>query len=90
MKHIKDFEGFLNESKTNYSIEDFPVGAIIVYENGEEWKVVEPGMRRSDSRRAPNEITAKPHNAKAKQHNISLPVDLTIDFLNSEGIKEIK
>ncbi len=97
MKHIQTFESFLkesldqvNEAKKTYTVDGFPVGSIIVYKNGEEWLVVKPGMRRPADRRGDDQITAKPHNAKAREGNISMPVDISIDFLNGEDIVNIK
>ena len=99
IKSIKNLGGKLrrdlqsdtvSETRKTYTVEDFPVGSIIVYKNGEEWLVVKPGMRRPSDRRGDDQITAKPYNAKAKEGNISMSVDISIDFLNGEDIVNIK
>lgn len=39
-------------------------------------------MRASNNRKRSNEITIKPYNKLAKDRNISLPLDATIEFIN--------
>jgi hypothetical protein len=74
--------------KNNYKITDFPEGLKILFTDGEEWIVVKKGMRGSGSWRKSDEITIKPFNKLAKDKNVSLPIDVTLEFLNS-NIKEI-
>ena len=71
----------LNEE--NMSIENYKVGDILKFKDGEEWKVVKAGMRASDSRVKPDEITIAPYNQLAKDRNISLPIDINLDYLKN-------
>lgn len=71
-----------------YTIEDFPVGSIIQFKNGEEWKVVKAGMRGSNDRVKSNEITIFPHNKKAKETHISMSIDITLEYLN-KNVKKV-
>jgi hypothetical protein len=74
--------------KNNYKITDFPEGSRVLFNDGEEWLVVKPGMRGSSNRRNSDEITIKPFNKLAKDRNISLPIDATLDYINN-NIKKI-
>jgi hypothetical protein len=74
--------------KNNYKVTDFPEGSRVLFNDGEEWLVVKPGMRGSSNRRNPDEITIKPFNKLAKDKNISLPIDATLDYINN-NIKKI-
>jgi hypothetical protein len=65
------------------SIENYKVGDILKFKDGEDWKVVKAGMRASDSRVKPDEITIAPHNQLAKDRNISLPIDINLDYLKN-------
>jgi len=85
MKHLQTFESFLNEA--NYKPADFPAGSIVHFKDGEEWIVVEPGMRASNARRQSNEVTLMPHNKLAKDKNVSMSSDFTMDYLNREATK---
>lgn len=76
----------LTESKSSYNIDDFTEGAIITFDDGEEWKVVKPGMRGSRERVKSNEITIYPHNDIAKKSNISKNIDVSLDYLNSHAV----
>ena len=87
MKHIQTFESFVNEAANQFKVEDFAVGSHVHFKDGEEWLVVEPGMRRPDSRRKDDEITMKPFNKKAKDSNVSLAIDFTVEYLNKEVTK---
>ena len=40
----------INESKNKFKTEDFPEGSKILFNDGEEWIVVKPGMRGSSNR----------------------------------------
>jgi len=86
MKHIKLFEEFVNES---YKINDFPEGSLITFKDKEVWRVVKAGMRRSNDRVGSDEITIKPYNDLAKDKNVSMVIDVNLDFLNA-NVKKIK
>jgi hypothetical protein len=89
MTHIPTFEEFLNEGNSNWKIEDFPMGAIIEFKDGEDWIVVKPGMRHPSDRRKADEITAKPHNDLARKRNVSMGSDFGLEYLN-KNVKNIK
>jgi hypothetical protein len=74
--------------KNNYKITDFPEGSKILFNDGEEWIVVKKGMRGSGGLRKSNEITIKPFNRLAKDKNVSLAIDVTLEFLNA-NVKDI-
>lgn len=86
MKNLQTLEEFLNESKT-WKIEDFPINSIIKFKDKEEWIVVKPGMRSSGSIRKVDEITIKPYNKLAKDRNVSLSIDVDLDYLNKNVIE---
>jgi len=69
------------ELKTQYNVEDFPIGSLIHFNDGESWKVVKTGMKS-------NEISAKPYNELAKNRNISLAIDFSLEYLN-ENVNKI-
>jgi hypothetical protein len=71
------------EMLENMSIENYKVGDILSFKDGEDWKVVKAGMRASDNRVRPDEITIAPHNQLAKDRNISLPIDINLDYLKN-------
>lgn len=85
MKNIPEFEDFITES--NYTQKDFSKDNLIHFKDGEVWIVVEPGMRNSNDRRGPNEITIKPFNKLAKDKNVSLPIDVDMKYLNDNVTK---
>jgi len=74
--------------KNNYKITDFPEDSKILFNDGEEWIVVKKGMRGSGSWRKSDEITIKPFNKLAKDKNVSLAIDVSLEFLNA-NVKEI-
>jgi hypothetical protein len=78
----------INESKNKFKITDFPEGSKILFNDSEEWIVVKKGMRGSGSWRNSDEITIKPFNKLAKDKNVSLPIDVNLEFLNA-NVKEI-
>jgi hypothetical protein len=80
MNKIPNFNEFLNESKT--SVEDIEIGDILHFKDGEAWIVVKSGLRASNNRKSSNEVTAKPYNKLAKDKNVSLAIDFTIDYIN--------
>jgi hypothetical protein len=88
MKNIPTFENFLNESKS-FSIIDFPVDSIIHFKDGESWKVVKPsGMSGLfNRRRSLDEITIKPYNDLAKKKNVSLTINVDLNYLNANVTK---
>lgn len=77
------------EMLENISIENYKVGDILSFKDGEDWKVVKAGMRASDSRVKPDEITIAPHNQLARDRNISLPIDISLDYLK-KNLNEAK
>lgn len=87
MKHIPTFEQFINESKSNYKIEDFPVNTVIHFKDGEAWKVVKTGMKGQHGGTQWDEISAKPYNDLAKKKNVSLAIDFSLEYLNSNVVK---
>lgn len=79
----------LDEASKIFSVDDFKKGDVILFKNGEEWLVVDPGMRRSVDRRNSDEITIKPWNDIAKRGHISMAIDFPIASINDE-IAELK
>lgn len=78
-------ESKVNEAKNKYKITDFPEGSKILFNDGEEWIVVKKGMRGSGSWRNSDEITIKPFNKLAKDKNVSLAIDINLEFLNANA-----
>ena len=74
---------------TKYAVKDFPIDSLITLKDGEIWKVVKAGMRASDSRVKSDEITIKPDNKLAKDRNVSLAIDVNLDYLNA-NVKKIE
>ena len=69
------------ELKTQYSVEDFPVDSLIHFNDGESWKVVKATTKWCN-------ISAKPYNDLAKNRNISLAIDFSLEYLN-ENVNKI-
>jgi hypothetical protein len=69
------------ELKTQYSVEDFPGGSLIHFNDGESWKVVKAATKWS-------KVSAKPYNDLAKNRNISLAIDFSLEYLN-ENVNKI-
>lgn len=88
MKHIPTFEDFLNEA-SSFKITDFPVDAIIHFKDRETWQVVKPsGMSGLfNRRRSADEITIKPYNDLAKKKNVSLAINVDLNYLNANVTK---
>jgi hypothetical protein len=88
MKNIPTFENFLNEANS-FKVTDFPVDAIVHFKDGEAWKVVKPsGMSGLfNRRRSADEITIKPDNDLAKKKNVSLPINVDLNYLNANVTK---
>jgi hypothetical protein len=78
----------INEAKNKFKITDFPEGSKILFIDGEEWQVVSKGMRGSGSWRKSDEITIKPFNKVAKDKNVSLAIDVSLEYLNT-NVKSI-
>ena len=76
----------LNESKMT-KIEDYKIGKFIHFKDGEVWQVVKSGLRGSDNRKHADEVTIKPFNKLAKEKNVSLAIDVNLNYLNSNVIK---
>jgi len=76
-----------NVKKTKYSVDDLPTGSIIHFKDGESWIVVKSDMRASNNRKQSNEVTVKPYNIIAKNNNVSLAIDLDIDYINQNVTK---
>ena len=56
------------------SISDYKVGDILKFKDGEDWKV----MKIKDN---VGKLVIKPHNEKAKKGNVSLEIDIDLDYL---------
>jgi len=67
------YESPINESK---SISDYKVGDILKFKDGEDWKV----MKVKDN---VNKLVIKPYNEKAKKGNVSLEIDVDLDYLKN-------
>lgn len=88
MKNLQTFNEFLNEA-SRYSPSDFTEGDIIHFKDGESWRVVKAGLRGSNNRVKSNEITIKPENKLAKDRNVSMSIDVDMEYLNKE-VKKIE
>lgn len=87
MKHIHTFDGFINEG-TTYTIEDFNDGDIVHFRDNEAWEVVNSsGKGLFNRRRSADEITIKPFNKLAKDKNVSLAIEVDLNYLNKEVTK---
>jgi len=62
------------------SIEKYKVGDILSFKDGEEWKV----MKVKDN---VGKLVIKPNNEKAKEGNVSLEIDVDLDYLK-KNLKE--
>jgi len=93
-ENSKDSVVYVQESVVNeankYQITDFPVNSLIEFKDGEIWKVVKAGMRASNSQVKGDEITIKPDNKLAKEKNVSLAIDVTLEYLNANVLKITK
>jgi hypothetical protein len=67
---------------TNPFISDFKVGDIISFKDGEDWKV----MKVKDN---VGKLVIKPYNEKAKKGNVSLEIDVDLDYLK-KNLNEAK
>ena len=76
----------LNESKKT-KIEDYAIDKLVHFKDGEVWKVVKSDMRGSNNRKQSDEVTIKPFNKIAKDKNVSLAIDVKLDYLNANVIK---
>ena len=62
------------------SISDYKIGDIISFKDGEDWKV----MKVKDN---VGKLVIKPHNEKAKEGNVSLEIDVDLNYLK-KNLKE--
>ena len=85
MKNLGLFKQ-ITESK-KYQIKDFPIDSLVTFKDGETWKVIKAGMRSSNDRVKSDEITIKPFDEVAKRKNVSLPIDVNLDYLNANVTK---
>ena len=74
------------EKDGKIKVEDFKVGDIISFKDGEEWVVVPTSKISSHNNPSikSGEIMIKPHNKLAKDKNISLPISVSMEFLSKE------
>lgn len=72
---MKSLSQFLIESKSEYS-----VGQVIRFQDGEDWKITKV-LRDGEK------FLMKPHNTLAKQNNISLEIEFTLDFIKSNVVE---
>lgn len=80
----------IDENVDNYEIEDFKEDDLIHFRDGMVWIVVKTGMRKSYDRKRNDEVTVKPYNDLAKERNVSIPQDFSIDFINKNIVKKSK
>ena len=74
----------INENKyNNTKLTDYPIGAKVLFDDGEEWMVVKPGVRGG-------KIFMAPFNQIAKSRYISIAIEFDLNWLNSNvrGINE--
>jgi hypothetical protein len=74
-----NFQGINEAMTTAYeskSISDYKVGDILKFKDGEDWKV----MKVKDN---VNKLVIKPYNEKAKKGNVSLEIDVDLDYLKN-------
>jgi hypothetical protein len=74
------YESPVNEAK---SISDYKVGDVISFKDGEDWKV----MKVKDN---VGKLVIKPHNEKAKKGNVSLEIDIDVDYLKKNLLEATK
>jgi hypothetical protein len=79
----------LTESN-NFSVEDFVPGTVFELEDGEQWIVIEKGLVKRAYIREPDDITVKPYNKIAKDNNVGLAIDMSLNYLNKSIRKIIK
>ena len=67
---------------------EYKEGDLVKFKDDKEvWQVVKAGMRNSNDRVQSNEVTIKPYDALAKRNNVSVPIDITIEYLNANTEK---
>lgn len=74
----------INENKyNNTKLTDYPIGAKVLFDDGEEWMVVKPGVKGG-------KIFMAPFNQIAKSRYISVAIEFDLNWLNSNvrGINE--
>ena len=73
-------QGIDVELREGDSIGKYKVGDILSFKDGEDWKV----MKIKDN---VGKLVIKPHNEKAKEGNVSLEIDVDLDYLK-KNLKE--
>ncbi len=71
----------LKEATGKYSIDDFPIGAIVTEKDGDTWRVTKSGMRNADSRLQSDEVYLMPHGRSG------IGWDANLDYLNKNVVK---
>ena len=81
----------LDENK-NTKITDYAVGMLVHFKDGEVWKVVEPSKISTGlfNRKRSDEISIKPYNDLAKKKNVSLAIEVDLNYLNDNVTKIVK
>jgi len=81
----------LDENK-NTKITDYAVGMLVHFKDGEVWKVVEPSKISTGlfNRKRTDEISIKPYNDLAKKRNVSLAIEVDLNYLNDNVTKIVK
>lgn len=65
------------DEASSYKIDD-----VIKFKDGEEWIVCKPGLRGPGERLKSDELYIKPYNKLAKERNVSLGIDVSLDYIN--------
>jgi len=67
---------------------EYNEGDLVKFKDDKEvWQVVKAGMRNANAKVQSNEVTIKPYDALAKRNNVSVPIDITIEYLNANTEK---
>jgi len=67
---------------------EYNEGDLVKFKDDKEvWQVVKAGMRNANDKVQSNEVTIKPYDALAKRNNVSVPIDITIEYLNANTEK---
>jgi len=79
---VKELYSLLESVEVNETIKikDVKVGTILNFKDGEVWKVTKIMGPASN----PRGFLAKPHDEKTKKSNISIEIEMTLDFLEKE------
>lgn len=77
------FQYLYNEENDNLDeASSYKIDDVIKFKDGEEWIVCKPGMRGSGERLKSDELHIKPYNKLAKERNVSLGIDVSLDYIN--------